>query len=147
MKLSTVFVFALLTLTTIGSCQKKKTVDTYHVTPKNVDEMFKDFFARFASDSVYQKKQIRFPLPYISTDIMDHVEEVIIEESDWKYIDFTQDGISDDSGIDEFEVIITREDQGFIYLRRGIDNGIYIEYHFEDSGEVWVLTRIHNQST
>ena len=144
----TLYILTVLLLM-VGGCQKKKKadVDTYHVTPKNVNEMFDDFFTRFASDSLFQKEQIKFPLLYISTDIEDNVEEIIIEENEWTFIDFTQDGISDDSGIDEFDVIIVRENRGFIYTRRGIDNGIYIEYHFSDLEETWQLTKINNQST
>ena len=59
------------------------------VIPTTADESFIDFFYNFATDEVFQRSRILFPLPLYSEN---QVERVM--EADWKYDPlFSQDGI------------------------------------------------------
>ena len=50
------------------------------VIPTTADESFVDFFYNFASDEIFQRNRILFPLPYYREDKVDR-----FEKSDWMY--------------------------------------------------------------
>ena len=48
--------------------------------PVRADELFDDFIWNFASDERFQKRRVKFPIPFISAD-----DTVRMERKDWQH--------------------------------------------------------------
>lgn len=116
-------------------------------TTKITTEEFNTFFKRFSEDSVFQLSRVGFPLSYYSVDIEDNKEEYVYSKEEFWYTDFTEDGEAAMRNVDAYEPVVEKSDSKTLYTRQGIDNGIWIEYHFEtnDQGE-WYLVKIVDNS-
>ncbi|MFY0651642.1 MAG: hypothetical protein JXQ96_06390 [Cyclobacteriaceae bacterium] len=113
-----------------------------------VIEEFDKFFERFGEDSIFQIARISFPISYYSKDIMDNKKEYVYGKGDFGYINFVNDNTANQRETDAFEPLIeTISDTETSYIRRGIDNGIRIEYFFNmnENGE-WFLEKIIDNS-
>jgi hypothetical protein len=111
---------------------------------------FEIFFERFAEDSTYQKKCIKFPLNiYFHEDLMsdNFSVEVIKNQTDFEYIDFTKDHLAMKNEYDKFTVEKEIKKDRLIYKRLGYDNGIHIEYEFKLINGCWYLIKIIDQSS
>jgi ribosomal protein L19 len=81
---------------------------------------------------------------------MDNEEEFILLTKDWLFEDFINDHDAMKSKYDQFEGIVLKiSNIEYKYVRKGIDNGIKIEYYFELEIEDcrWFLVKIINSST
>lgn len=111
------------------------------------NETFAFFFQRFTSDSAFQHSRIQFPLSYYTFDIEDNKEEYVVAEGDWEFVHFSEDAEAAKRQIDAFAGIIKAiNDSEVVYLRKGIDNGIRIEYHFFRENGIWHMTKILDYS-
>lgn len=109
---------------------------------------FDTFFKRFASDSVFQKQRVKFPLKwFFFEDSYEKLSSDILEKSDYNFIDFREDkdAMKNESG--KYEIIIEKGDHEVNYLLKGYDNGIYLSYKFELFNSCWFMVEIKDQST
>lgn len=125
------------------SCNKNK---TQQVESKD----FEIFFKRFSTDSLYQKKQIKFPLNYeylIYQNDKFVKKNELIKNTEWFYINFSTDKDAINLEYDKFtQKFIFNNLSNVIYKRIGYDNGILINYHFKKIDEKWFLTSIIDKS-
>ena len=103
---------------------------------------FSDFVKKFSEDSVFQKKHVKFPLKIIfdGTCYEDSVSISFVKESEWKFITLK------DSIIEDIKYIHKVNATNYIVTEWGEDTGILIDYNFEKSGKMWILTRIEDHS-
>ena len=105
---------------------------------------FPDFVKKFSEDSVFQKKHVKFPLEIISDGYCfvdsDSVSISFVKESEWKSITLK------DSIIEDIKYIHKVNATNYIVTEWGEDTGIFIDYNFEKSGKMWILTRIEDHS-
>ncbi|MEM1408842.1 MAG: DUF4348 domain-containing protein [Bacteroidota bacterium] len=110
-------------------------------------ESFDQFLIEFGEDSIFQKSRIEFPLSYYTFDIEDNREEYTIPESDWLYEDFTMDKEASKRKVDAYKPVVeSKNSKEATYLRKGIDNGIRIEYHFKFLEDKWMLNKVLDYS-
>lgn len=133
-----------------GETKKEKASESIEKAPETKEitrEEFDTFFKRFSEDSVFQLSRVDFPISYYSVDIEDNKEEYVYSKDEFWYIDFTEDSEAATRSEDAYEPVIERGDSKTLYIRKGIDNGIRIEYYFEmnDKGE-WYLVEIIDNS-
>jgi hypothetical protein len=151
-------IFILVFLVNITNCSPTlksnslfiTSLDSLQKIPSQENESFDTFFKKFSSDSIFQLCRIRFPLSYYVVDIMDNEEEFILLTKDWLFEDFINDHDAMKSKYDQFEGIVLKiSNIEYKYVRKGIDNGIKIEYYFELEIEDcrWFLVKIINSST
>jgi hypothetical protein len=110
-------------------------------------EKFEAFFDRFSKDSVFQISRVEFPISYYAVDIEDNKEEYVYNKAEFWYTDFTEDSEAITRDVDAYKPVLEKGESKTLYTRKGIDNGIWIEYHFEtnDKGE-WYLVKIIDNS-
>lgn len=103
---------------------------------------FSDFVKKFSEDSVFQKKHVKFPLEIVhdGTDYEDTINVWFIKESEWQFV------ILKDSTIDNIKYIHKVYATSYIVTKWGEDTGILIDYDFEKSGKMWMLTKIEDHS-
>ena len=105
---------------------------------------FSDFVKKFSEDSIFQKKHVKFPLEIISDGYCfvdsDSVSISFVKESEWKFITLK------DSIIEDIKYIHKVNATNYIVTEWGEDTGIFIDYNFEKSGKMWILTRIEDHS-
>lgn len=133
-----------------GETKKEEALKAGETAPKTreiIREEFDTFFKRFSEDSVFQLSRIDFPISYYSVDIEDNKEEFVYDKNDFWYIDFTEDRQAATRNTDAYEPVIEKGDLKTRYIRKGIDNGIRIEYYFERNatGE-WYMVEIVDNS-
>lgn len=104
------------------------------------EEDFSSFFEKFSSDSVFQKSRVLFPFSEISYDIEDNQSTSSINEDDWKFIHLKYDSTNYYREIDGYEQIFEVNSDKAKVGYRGIDNGIYFDYIFENQDGNWILT-------
>ena len=105
---------------------------------------FPDFVKKFSEDSIFQKKHVKFPLKIIFDgtcyEDSDSVSISFMEKSEWKFITLK------DSIIEDIKYIHKVNATNYIVTEWGEDTGILIDYDFEKSGKMWILTRIEDHS-
>ena len=130
--LSTMVVFVISCTLEPSSDAGKENKDVVGELNMPIKEDFETFFLDFATDSMFQSSRIAYPISYYSIDIEDNQEEYVYNKNDFWYIDFTMDIEASTQIVDAYEPLIIKEDNSkILYVRKGIDNGIRIEYHFE----------------
>lgn len=108
---------------------------------------FDEFFLLFGSVEEYQVEHIIFPLNYLSFDTMDNVDTLSLKKEDWEFNHFAMDTVAYQREHDRYKPELIRERQNYVtYIRRGIDNGILIEYHFVEDAEAWKMFQIIDKS-
>jgi hypothetical protein len=111
---------------------------------KHSDSEFINFLMNFAKDSCFQIGRISFPLTYFYADYNNDYETIYgsIKKADWKYIDLTET-------IDNLFIIENSDNnQKFkIFLMRGIENGIYANFQFQNINGEWILIKWEDYST
>lgn len=109
------------------------------------DKSFDFFFEEFSSKPDFQASRIQFPLKHAYYE--DTLVESVINADEWKYIDFRNDQKASARNEDAYNVEIINKNFGAIeYLRKGIDNGISMSFHFEKKGGQWFLIKIVDRS-
>lgn len=111
-------------------------------------EDFSSFFYNFSKDSVFQKERIIFPLKYSYEDIDSGLINELLDNNKWFYIDFNKDKSAKNNNVDAFEVIVKKISENKIkYIRKGIDNGILVEFYFIKINDKWFLVSVNDFST
>jgi hypothetical protein len=115
---------------------------------KECDADFESFFKKFAADSVYQMKHIKFPLKdsYLSDDYSETVTDYI-ELKDCKYFDFRKDEDAYKKETGAYTVKVEKKQDTVSYNWRGVDNGIYIDFKFVFTNGCWQMVEISDNST
>jgi hypothetical protein len=114
-------------------------------TLKNVPDFeFMDFLVKFSNDSLFQIKNISFPLSESFAD-SDNDYEIATKTSkldDWKFWKLTDD-------INRLLILsnIQTDNKYRNIFFRGVENGIYIKYTFEKLNGNWKLIRLEDYST
>lgn len=137
-----------LTYMVLMGCSAKKNMDSSKEATLT-DSSFKDFFLRFSIDSAFQTSRIKFPLGYSYYDgyDSDSLSVDTIKLEDWTFIDFSDDSLAAKNEEDAYQVEFTETDPNVVeYLRKGIDNGIFVNYHFSKVHGKWYLTKIADRS-
>lgn len=146
--------FLLLLL--LVCCCKPNTVNNHSISGKDVinsydsatglkgTDGFREFFKRFAIDSMFQKHRIQFPLTYLYyADYVDTLISEQIKSEDWHYINFADDSLVAEQKVDAYDIMFrTTGSEQVEYVRTGIDNGINVTYVFRKEGKHWILTEI-----
>jgi hypothetical protein len=157
-------IFLLFVLAyTVFSCNeiKKSSNEFPKVETKKLNEIetvqeedcildFEKFFDKFSRDSIFQKRMIKYPLKlqYYDESSYDELKtDLIKNESNYKYIDFTNDTNAMKSKTSKFTVKKKITKEKVIYTRFGYDNGIDISYEFKLIDGCWNLVRITDEST
>lgn len=138
---------SLLSLTSCISSRKDSMSESVANNKQGVESAecsFPDFVKKFSEDSVFQKKHVKFPLEIISDGYCfvdsDSVSISFVKESEWKSITLKDSIIEDTKYIHEVDTT------NYIVTEWGEDTGIFIDYNFEKSGKMWILTRIEDHS-
>ncbi|MFY7670596.1 DUF4348 domain-containing protein [Tenacibaculum sp. MEBiC06402] len=115
----------------------------------NCTSTFESFFEKFSINEKFQKENIKYPLKltYVKDLETSSIEtKVYKNQTEWKFIDFTEDSKAKDREYDQYEVIIVTSNQKKLYKLIGIDNGINVVYQFERIKGCWKLTLIKDES-
>ncbi|PIB38403.1 DUF4348 domain-containing protein [Maribacter sp. 4G9] len=110
---------------------------------ENSDYEFFVFLNNFTLDSIFQKENIRFPLPYFHLDYKNDYETLkdTFSVDTWKYINL-------DKSLKELFTLNQNENSDYrpLFLR-GIANGVHIKYTFKRLQKQWELIKIEDYST
>lgn len=112
-------------------------------TANNCKADFDSFFEKFASDSVFQKKHVEFPLMEYYTDEdfpLDMMETMIPEES-FAFLSFDKK----DNG-NPYEISIDKKADSVFCHKKGINNPININYTFVCRKDSWLLVEITDRT-
>ncbi len=141
MKVRKLILFAIM-FCVVACCSPVKNRST------QTDLSFEEFFEVFSTDSIFQIDRISFPLKCKLLEFDGEYEVINIKKEDWKYTNFLQDTSAFMNEHDKFKQTIQKEeDNNMLYIREGIDNGIYIEYLFIKKYKKWFLVEIEDSST
>ncbi|MDR6969018.1 hypothetical protein J2X31_003044 [Flavobacterium arsenatis] len=104
-------------------------------------EDFDSFFEKFATDSLFQKKHVDFPIMkyYSDEDFPLDMMENMIDEESFEAIYFQHNTRRTN---DTYEIIIKKETDSVSCYKRGINNPINIEYIFTCKKNSWFLVKI-----
>jgi hypothetical protein len=110
------------------------------------DMPFEDFYKKFTTDESFQMSRIYFPLVKKYNDFDDDNGKLVefqesIEQDQWNFFGFTNQEIAED-------VKFTVVPAGFnvIVEMRGTDNGVSVDYIFEELDGKWMLVGIEDHS-
>ncbi|RZJ72461.1 MAG: DUF4348 domain-containing protein [Flavobacterium sp.] len=105
---------------------------------------FDTFFVRFASDSIFQKKHVLFPLENFYSDEdfpLDMMENPIYEE-DYAFVDFSGDKSAKALQSNPYKIEVQKESDSVFYRQLGIGNYRNITYTFARNRNSWQLVEI-----
>jgi hypothetical protein len=128
---------------------KQNEINNQKISNVRDEEDFTLFLEKFGEDSVFQLSRISFPISYYKIDIEDNKEEFVYQKNDFWYIDFSKDISAANKQTDAFESLTKMDgDAKATYIRKGIDNGIRMEYYFErnEKGEWWMVKVVDNSN-
>ena len=111
------------------------------------DDSFDAFLFKFSKNREFQLSRIEFPLTVKLLDIVDEEEVIRIAKGEWEHFDLLDTIGIENRKIDAFYQTVETTDSTATLLRRGIDNGIRINYKFIIKEGQWYLTEIFNSST
>lgn len=135
---------------TVASQVKKPThtIAKTHVSQEECDADFDVFFRKFARDSIFQMKHIKFPLKdsYPSDDYSKTNTDYVALK-DCEYFDFTKDKEAYKKETDAYSVKDIKNQDTVFYNWRGVDNGIYIDFKFVFTNGCWQMVEISDHST
>ncbi|QMU66262.1 MAG: DUF4348 domain-containing protein [Flavobacteriaceae bacterium] len=128
---------------------KKDTIKPFKM-PKNCgDTTFDIFFERFGKDSIFQKKRVKYPLKWLYYEGLED-SKLIVEMTNYKsyrFFNFIEDKNAFKKEYGAFEVVKLKERDTIIYQRRGLDNGLAIDFKFKKIDDCWFLVEILDKST
>jgi len=121
---------------------------------KNCNEIsFELFFERFGRDSVFQKKRVKYPLKYLSSEYdfdkrKDTISvDFILNKEEFSFIDFAEDKNAMEKEFDKYTVNIEDLDSVINYRLNGYDNGMRITHKFKLIDGCWFMIEILDEST
>jgi hypothetical protein len=153
MKNKIMYLVSIVIVVVMSACGETKigkvseSIKKAHETNEINREEFDAFFNRFSEDSIFQLSRVNFPISYYSVDIENNKETYVYSKEEFWYTDFTKDREAVTLIEDAYETVIEEGISKTLYIRKGIDNGIRIEYYFEmnEKGE-WYLVKIIDYS-
>ncbi len=121
----------LICLTACGSRNKAKT---------DCSKDFDSFFEKFASDSLFQKKHVDFPIMeyYSDEDFPLDMMERMTDEDTFETIHFDKK-VKDGK---PYEISIDKKTDSVFCYKKGINNDINIKYTFVCKNDSWFLVAI-----
>ena len=136
------------------SCDNKKekvhiNIPSSHNNEK-CDPDFNLFFKKFASDSVFQKKHVKFPLKESYSDPDTGYETTKTEHinsKDYHYHKFPKKNEASKFENGAFSITVDKQKDTVFNKWRGIDNGIYVDFKFVFIDGCWYMVEIDDQST
>ncbi len=106
---------------------------------------FVNFYAKFASDSIFQRESIQFPLHVVAEEQSDEDEggEAYLSPDEW--FEFRQEmpmpeGVMTNINYGQPSISQNRK----ILLVEGMSNGLYVKYKFDRTNGKWRLYEIEN---
>lgn len=131
----------------VAPAEKQVGQTTYNEVSCDTD--FDVFFKKFRSDSVFQKKHVRFPLKntFLDSEGMYEVIRQDVTPAKYKFLDFTGDEEAAHMENGAFTIKIEKQKDSVFYLARGIDNGIHTDIKFAFINGCWYLVAIEDAST
>ena len=106
---------------------------------------FVNFYAKFASDSIFQRESIQFPLHVVAEEQSDGDEggEAYLSPDEW--FEFRQEmpmpeGVMTNINYGQPSISQNRK----ILLVEGMSNGLYVKYKFDRTNGKWRLYEIEN---
>lgn len=112
---------------------------------------FNVFFERFSSDSVFQKRHVKYPFKESYANGLENTKIdtfIANNPSEYSYIDFTKDKDAMNNKFGKYSVEIQKINNDSIhYWNIGYDNGINTLYKFKLIGDCWYLLEIVDRST
>ncbi len=112
------------------------------------NESFNSFFWDFMTDSVFQKRRIKFPIKYITwktnsngdIDLGGETDTIQIIESKWKYDPFYIEIASERTQVyDNFQLKLRPSNERLLHWY-GVETGGDAKYYFEGFNGKWFLT-------
>lgn len=117
---------------------------------RNCNEIsFESFFERFGKDSVFQKNRIKYPLKWAYYESLENSKlniEMRNHES-YRFFSFIGDEEASKKEYGAFEVIKLKQKDTIVYQRKGLDNGLLINFKFKLVDNCWFLVEILDEST
>ena len=113
-----------------------------------LDKDFDVFFKKFASDSIFQKKHMDFPVIefYSDEDFPLDIMERTIDEETFVFEDFTKDNVANKKVKDAYEIILKKKKDSVFYQRKGINNYIDVTYCFFFQNNSWYLIEVKDMT-
>ncbi|AWH84274.1 hypothetical protein HYN59_03710 [Flavobacterium album] len=143
----------LIFLMLLAGCGKEKQKLTMHMPASHMKEEcdtdFDVFFKKFQSDSIFQKRHVKFPLKSSHLD-MDGDLSVIredIPEEKYSFAKFINDKEIGDTGNGAYKIDITKKKDSVYYQMSGIDNGIGTTVKFAFINGCWYMVAVDDTST
>jgi len=127
--------------------EKKEDIKTQSFDSCN--ETFDEFFERFSRDSLYQKSRVKYPLKWTYYESLEN-SKLTIEmrnHASYRFFSFIKDAEASKKIYGAFEVIKLKQRDTIIYQRKGLDNGLLINFKFKLVDDCWFMVEILDEST
>ena len=139
-----IFILIILFLTSCGtkstdSVTTDKGADSLTTSVNDNDqEDFNEFFKEFTTDSLFQIERVKFPWRLLmTTEDGETVEET--SKEDWTHSTFYYEQSYGTRQEDAYTQEIKNYGDTIKLERRGVDNGIHVDYEFVKDKGKWVL--------
>lgn len=105
------------------------------------DADFDAFFKKFASDSVFQKKHMDFPVMayYSDEDFPLDLMERMVDEENYTFTDFRNER-------NAYKISLEKTKDSAFYWQKGINSGHNITYKFAYQDDCWKLVEIRDMT-
>ncbi|WP_165769895.1 DUF4348 domain-containing protein [Flagellimonas pacifica] len=117
---------------------------------KDCNQTFDAFFKRFATDSVFQKNRVKYPMEwyfYGNANYASLDKEIINSKDKFRYFDFTQDKKAIEREYGAFKIEKAKHKDSVIYKRIGLDSGLLMNFKFHLVDGCWYMVEILDEST
>jgi hypothetical protein len=136
----------LIFLSWFFACSPKENTRTQTASGPD-EESFEKFIDVFGSDSIFQARHIKYPLPYLFyDDDSDELSTRDINNGEWRFVYFADDSLGKSLPTDAFDVVVEKDSTTAKYSLKGIDNGILVVYEFTKDQGRWGLVKVTNAS-
>ncbi len=107
---------------------------------KQYDKNFRAFIQRFNQDSLFQVSSIQFPLTYIYRESVgkEH-EKKKIHQVEWKHISIDWGTVREEE--EKYKILTYWDNHTMKVYVRGLNSGIYYDYHFLEVDDRWRLIK------
>ncbi|MBP8240317.1 MAG: DUF4348 domain-containing protein [Saprospiraceae bacterium] len=112
------------------------------------DRSFQNFLKHFNEDADFQKKRTRFPLAVAHYDIAnDEMDTMSIAVESFQQLDLSKENIKAHRDEWTLKVVLHQNKIKAVVEIRGVDTGIFVDYHFEKQDGRWMLVFVEDSST
>ncbi|GAA5032842.1 hypothetical protein GCM10011506_23020 [Marivirga lumbricoides] len=127
--------------------EQTKLSNTDSMSAVNLDINFESFLREFCAKEEFQLIRVDFPLKIILLDIEDREEIQTISKEEWQHTNLLDTANIETRDVDAYSQTMHVNGSEAIIKLRGIDNGIRIDYKFQQRNRRWYLKEILNAST